>query len=205
MKKYINYEMCKKCGGQCCKTTGCIYLPLDFKRMNENYLIKEINKGNISISGQAFEIKGNAWSYLPYLRARNKDSNIVDLMTTGGPCKLLTETGCKLNASQRPSLGLLITPTKIGGPCKKEYKLEDVLKWLKYTELLEQLIMHYTNNTLIDQIIQELELKLKIINEKIEKKIILKEMEKSLLHDYFDIMDNKTYYPPEKVKKMHLF
>ena len=26
----INYEMCKKCGGRCCKSSPCQYLPIDF-------------------------------------------------------------------------------------------------------------------------------------------------------------------------------
>ena len=33
MEKYINYEMCKKCGGVCCKQNGCVYAPSDFKSM----------------------------------------------------------------------------------------------------------------------------------------------------------------------------
>lgn len=30
-KEVINYEMCKKCGGRCCITSPCMYLPSDFK------------------------------------------------------------------------------------------------------------------------------------------------------------------------------
>lgn len=52
IKTYVDKEMCKKCGGVCCKQNGCIYLPRDFKNMNINYLIQELEKGNISISGQ---------------------------------------------------------------------------------------------------------------------------------------------------------
>lgn len=203
--KYINYEMCKKCGGVCCKENGCIYLPTDFDSMEIHSLIDLINKGNISISGQIYPIDDKAWSYLPFLRARNKDANIVDLITLGGPCKLLTDNGCKLNASKRPALGLLVTPTKIGGPCKKEYEIEDAFKWLEYSETLEKLIKFYTKNQMSEQLKQELKIRLKEIKQKIEQDIILTNMEKTILSEYKNIIKNKTYYSPQKVKKMHLF
>ncbi len=205
MNKYINYEMCKKCGGICCKENGCIYLPEDFKKMEINYIISLLNEGNISISGQFYQIGDKAFSYLPFLRARNKNADIVDLITLGGPCKLLTVSGCKLDASKRPALGLLITPTKIGGPCKKEYELEDAFKWLDYSEIIEILVKHYTNNQMSEQLKKELKLRLKSIKQKILHNIALTEMEKIILSSYENIIKNKVYYSPQKVKKMHLF
>lgn len=50
-ESYINYEMCKTCGGECCKQCGCIYLPEDFENLSFDYLKNEIDKGYISISG----------------------------------------------------------------------------------------------------------------------------------------------------------
>lgn len=205
MNKYINYEMCKKCKGVCCKENGCIHLPGDFKTMEINYIISLLTEGNISISGQFYQIGNNAFSYLPFLRARNKNADIVDLITLGGPCKLLTEEGCKLDASKRPALGLLVTPTKIGGPCKKEYEIEDAFKWLKYSEILEALIKYYTNNQMSEQLKKELKIRLKSIREKLTQNIILTDMEKIILSDYQNIIKNKIYYSPQKVKKMHLF
>ena len=205
MNKYINYEMCQKCGGICCKENGCIYLPGDFKTMDINYIISLLNEGNISISGQFYQIGDKAFSFLPFLRARNKDADIVDLITLGGPCKLLTPNGCKLDASKRPALGLLVTPTKIGGPCKKQYKIEDAFKWLEYSNLLELLIIHYTKNKMSEQLKQDLKLRLKIIKQKIIQESILTEMEKLILSDYQKVIKNKKYYSPQKVKKMHLF
>ncbi len=203
--KYINYEMCKKCGGVCCKENGCIYLPTDFDSMEIHSLIDLINKGNISISGQIYPIDDKAWSYLPFLRARNKNANIVDLITLGGPCKLLTENGCKLDAKERPALGLLVTPTRIGGPCQKLYEIEDAFKWLEYSKTLEILIRYYTKNKMSEQLKQELKLRLKTIKQKMIEEMILTEMEKQILSDYQNIIKNKIYYSPEKIKRMHLF
>ncbi len=205
MRNNTNNKMCKECGGICCKEVGCIYLPTDFESMNINYLINLINKGNISISGELYNIGNKAFSYLPFLRARNKDADIVDLITLGGPCKLLTANGCKLDISERPALGQRIIPTKIGGPCKKDYELEEPYKWLKYSETLEKLVKYNTKNEMQDQRRQELKIKLKTIKEKLLQDKNLTDMEKLILSNYDNIIKDKTYYSPEKVKKMRLF
>ena len=68
MEKYINYEMCKECGGLCCQQNGCIYLPEDFKRLSFNFLQKQIDKGKISIAGQPFNgFLRDGWTFLLYL------------------------------------------------------------------------------------------------------------------------------------------
>lgn len=205
MSKNTNNKMCEECGRVCCKEVGCIYLPTDFKSMDINYLISLINKGNISISGEPYKIGNKAFSYLPFLRARNKDADIVDLITLGGPCKLLTSNGCKLDMSERPALGQRVIPTKIGGPCRKDYEIEEPYKWLKYSETLERLVKYYTKNEMQDQLRQELKIKLKAIKEKLLQNKNLTEMEKLILSDYDNIIKDKTYYSPEKVKKMRLF
>ena len=51
MKKYTNYEMCKQCGGKCCKQNGWIYMPKDFSSMDLKYLKKLLEVDKISISG----------------------------------------------------------------------------------------------------------------------------------------------------------
>ncbi len=67
MLKYVNYEMCKKCGGVCCKQIGCAYIPQDFKSLEYNYLINLLEQGNISITGQPapFSLTPNAWTFIP--------------------------------------------------------------------------------------------------------------------------------------------
>ena len=36
--KYENIELCKKCGGYCCKKSGCDYFVSDFENMKLEYL-----------------------------------------------------------------------------------------------------------------------------------------------------------------------
>lgn len=206
MEKYTDYEMCKKCGGACCKENGCIYLPKDFDNLEFDYLKKILEKGNISISGQPFPIFNNkAWSFIPYLRARNKDAEIVDLITSGGPCKLLTKTGCALKENQRPSLGLSVRPIIIGGPCKQECEIKEAMHWLDYSEVLSELVKYYTNKELIDVIIDQIINQMTSIPKKIKKLQELKEMEKVMINWYKKIMAEKPYYSPEEIKQMRLY
>ena len=38
---YINKDLCFKCKGSCCKVSGCMYMPSDFKKMK--YITKKKN------------------------------------------------------------------------------------------------------------------------------------------------------------------
>ncbi len=203
MEKYINYAMCKKCGGACCKQNGCVYLPKDFKSLEASNIIKELDKGKISISGQPVNFFANSWTYIPYLRARNKDAEIVDLITDGGPCINLTDSGCSLSEDMRPSGGLLVKPTKIGGPCEKMNK-DLGMEWLEYSEVLEYLIKLYTNMNMIDVIVSQISEKIVVIKKKINNNIPLSEMEKLNMQWYYQVIANKPYYEPDEVKNMSL-
>lgn len=201
MKKFINYEMCKKCGGVCCKENGCIYLPQDFNNLDFESLKKVLDEGNVSISGQPIQFYGNAWTFLLYLRARNQNADIVDLITSGGPCKLLTSTGCSLGENDRPSLGLAIKPVTVGGPCSKTFSQDQVVDaWMDHSEVLSNLVQYYTKKDVISVIVEQMTNQIDRIN-KLEE---LKNMEKLIRYWYYNIIVNNPYYTPEEVKKMVL-
>ena len=44
----INKDLCSKCKGSCCKVSGCMYMPSDFKKMKYITIKKELLKGNIN-------------------------------------------------------------------------------------------------------------------------------------------------------------
>jgi hypothetical protein len=44
-----NKELCRKCGGVCCKNMACHFSPDDFPEITFNALKAEIEKGHISI------------------------------------------------------------------------------------------------------------------------------------------------------------
>lgn len=200
---YTDYEMCKKWGGACCKQNGCVYDPKDFKNMDFSYIKRELEKGKISISGQATPLNNSSWTYIPYLRARNKDSDIVDLITNGGPYINLSKNGCTLPEEKRPTFRLLVKPTKIGGPCEK-INSNSAINWLDYNEVLEKLVKYYKNKDIIDIIVEEISRKMIIIKRKIKNNVKLSAMEQANLYWYCEVMVNKSYYTPNEVKKMIL-
>ena len=63
MSEYINKELCKECGGSCCKKNGCMYLPEDFESMEYDYLLNKIKEGNISICLNFITIHGTLELY----------------------------------------------------------------------------------------------------------------------------------------------
>ena len=204
IKTYVDKEMCKNCGGVCCKENGCAYLPQDFKNMNINYLIEELNKGNISISGQPAPFLGDTWTYILFLRARNEDAPIVDLFTNGGPCKNLTETGCGLKRNEMPSLGKSVKPTKVGGPCKQ--MLEPVFmtdSWLKYQNLLKRIIMKITGEDFEELLISQINERIDLIKEKLSNNIEITSMEKQAQSWYKNYIVNRPYCDIDEVMKMN--
>ena len=195
--------MCKKCGGACCKQNGCVYAPNDFESMKYPYLKSLLDQGKISISGQPVPFLGSSWTFVPYLRARNFGAPIVDLFTNGGSCINLTDVGCTLSEDTRPAFGLLVEPTKIGGPCEKRGKnLGD--DWLYYSDVLSQLIKYYTHNELIDELIKEIKIVMEIIRPKIHNNIELSPMEEQNAYWYYNIIADKPYYSPEEVAEYTL-
>ena len=204
MEKNINYEMCKKCGGACCKESGCVYNISDFESMDYSYLKNEIDKGKISISGQPVLLTSSAFTYLPYLRARNVGAGEVDLITKGGPCINLTETGCSLSEDDRPGFGLMLKPTKIGESCDR---CESDLSWLYYNDVLEQLVKYYygcKNRDIIDIVVDEISKQIVDLKKKDEDGIPFTSAEKQILYWYYKVMANNQYFTPNEVTKMIL-
>lgn len=199
MEKYINYEMCKECGGLCCQQSGCIYLPEDFKRLSFNFLQKQIDKGKISIAGQPFNgFLRDGWTFLLYLRARNVDSPIVDLISHGGPCVLWDKaTGCKLRENDRPSGGKLLRPVQVGGPCENMGKQEQLFNWLLYNDVLKELVKFYTNKN-VEEIMDEQVAQLLVKEESMQP---FTDMEQKYLDWYYNVMENNEYYSPDEALK----
>ena len=173
--------------------------------MNFNCLKTIIDQGNISISGQPFKFFDDAWSYLPYLRARNKDAQIVDLLSTGWPCILLGENGCALTENERPKLGLLVKPTVIGGPCEKMYDHNLLFNWIDYCDVLEELIMAYTNKGLVEVLAEQAKTLIKNAEKKHNAGEQLSETELVSISWYYNIMVEKPYYTPQEYKKTLFF
>lgn len=168
--QYLNKDMCKLCGGACCKRSGCMYLPEDFESMKYESLINLINKGNISISAFEFDLFDKGfnengyysnflWSYYLYLRVRNKYDNIINFSYSEGVCTMLDENGCKFNDLERPSLGLSLIPSKeIGKDCEQvafNYYYEIMYDWIKYQDVLEKIVYDISHKSSIKLYIEK--------------------------------------------------
>lgn len=161
---FENAELCKKCGGKCCKASGCNYMPRDFEEMTFNYLKNRLDTGEISIIATlSISQDGKKGLVSPILNLRSRGVNrpIVDLFSKKNTCSMLTETGCKYSFDKRPTGGVLLIPSKEG--CYNLNSEEAALEeWDKYYRVLKSLVVHYTSHSL------ENELKLQIEKAKAE-------------------------------------
>lgn len=154
---YENKELCKKCGGMCCKKSGCDYFTSDFSVINKNSIIKALESGNISIvSTLDFDTLNNGTKVaIPflYLRARNKDRDIVDLFSMKKQCSMLKEDGCFYSLEDRPGGGANLIPDS--EMCKPLLDpVEEMLKWKPYQNLLAKLVKRFTGKS-VDVVLRE--------------------------------------------------
>lgn len=203
IKVYVDKEMCAECKGECCKVSGCMYMPSDFKNLKFSKLKKELLKGDISID--AFPVTGfykDVWTLVLFLRARNIDCEIVDLFTNGGTCKKLGENGCQYEEKDRPTCGLCVKPVKVGGPCPKTF--DDsyfTSEWLKHQNVLELLLKEFTGKELFDYITEIIPYKVHMLKEKKNNCEELTSAEE-INYDRFKIISNKPFYTSSELKQM---
>lgn len=150
VKYYENEELCKQCGGKCCKKCGCDYLPRDFKDLSTNGLVDKILEGNISIVSTLTISKlpngGEAITPILLLRERNKNRPMVDLLSLKTTCASLLETGCKYDKEHRPSGGRMLIPME-NNECYNENPDLKVQEWLSYQKILERVIKRITGKS----------------------------------------------------------
>lgn len=163
-KAYIDADLCKKCGGKCCKKSGCSFLPQDFERMSYNYLLEKLNEGYISIVAELhFDIDKNErmyWTPFLSLKIRNNNRGIVDLVSYKSGCSILTENGCPLSENERPSMALTLKPM----PNLECYQMiehsEIKMAWGRYQDVLSRLVTYFTHKS-VEEAIEEDMTKLK--------------------------------------------
>lgn len=159
--KYENRDICKKCGGYCCRKSGCDYFVSDFESMKYEYLENILNTGRVSIvaSFDFKRIKNGKLIYIPLLslRARNTNRDIVDLLSFKTRCASLEENGCYYDIENRPGGGVALIPCS-NKPCYSEVdRIEELKKWKSYQKVLEKLVKKYTNMTVSEKIKEDVE------------------------------------------------
>lgn len=148
-------NLCKKCGGKCCKKSGCDYFVSDFLEINEEVLIKKLDEGETSIVGALYPISDSEGylSFIPflYLRARNIGRDIVDILSFKRQCMLLTDNGCPYPLEKRPGGGAALIPQRFRKCYRDEDPLIETSKWEPYQQLLSSLVVRYSGMS-VDEI-----------------------------------------------------
>lgn len=163
-----NTEVCKNCGGRCCKKSGCDYWPSDLPDKTYKGILKFLENGKVSIVAMMnFKRKNGKLCNFPflYLRERNTGRDVVDLLSMKTPCSNLTEHGCSYTYEERPSGGKNLTPSKDGLCYPKEDNLQKVLEWSPYQKQLEKIVKRYTGLSIDNKIKEDVVTLLTDINE----------------------------------------
>lgn len=88
-----------------------------------------------------------------YLRARNKDKKIVDIIhfnwEADGPCASWNpDTGCKFTYSKRPKGGRMLIPDngmRFDGCEAKYHEFDAAREWLKYQDIMYEVFTYFKN------------------------------------------------------------
>ena len=151
-------DICAKCGGMCCKKSGCDYSAEDFNSTKFNYLLDLLKTKNISIVSFADFCTLNNGQLVNrpflYIRARNQGRGPVDLFSFKTVCSNLTDTGCSLSSEDRPSGGKNLIPSKDHACEPAVNPFEIVSTWKPHQDTLRKLVKTLTGKS-VEKIWQE--------------------------------------------------
>lgn len=143
--KIEHAEVCRKCGGWCCRKTPCAYLPSDFGEVPTlEALAEKVEIGRATL-----------------LRLEGYEKRILTSKTLGRPgldiieydewyenrgrmewlriCAFLTKTGCSLELGERPSGGAMFVPQYVHGVRACYMPVGVTALWVPYQPLLKEL------------------------------------------------------------------
>lgn len=140
----VNTEICKECGGQCCKSMGCHISPLDLKEITFESIVNFIDEsGYISIDwwdGNPITKEATGEKVF-FLRIKNRNAKVID-PAFRGVCSILTDSGCPLSFEYRPKGARELIPCK--KKCVGNYSKQDcAAEWYSYNDILKEVYMHY--------------------------------------------------------------
>lgn len=147
-------NLCKACGGRCCKKSGCDYSTSDFESIKREVILGALETGEVSVVA-TFDFKRRSNGRLVsipflYLRARNKERDVIDLLSIKTGCSMLTDEGCIYNFQNRPTGGVNLVPMANGKCYPDKSPLEIVETWRPYQKLLGQMVKRFSGYS-VDQ------------------------------------------------------
>lgn len=157
MEKNENLDICKKCGGLCCKKSGCDVWLDDITDKSQNGILDMLATERYSIVAlMHFKNVNGRVCNMPflYLRARNNGRDIVDLLSMKTTCVNLTSNGCTFSYEDRPSGGKNLIPSEKGDCKPKEDPLEKIKLYEPYQNLLGKIVKRYTGKS-VDKVVRD--------------------------------------------------
>ena len=111
-KNYLKTDICKECGGKCCKHMPGITHPCDFKNPLEESLIEAFRSGHWAIDWYDGDPVKYRYKLHNVLFIRPKVKGVSELFdpTWGGECIFLAYDGCTLKPLERPRGCRLMEP-----------------------------------------------------------------------------------------------
>ncbi len=146
-KNYLNEEICRACGGKCCKVFPGCYFPEDFGKPLKAELKSAIISGNIAIDWWEGDVADNderSRSY--FFRPKIKGVDEVLHASWGGECVFLTSSGCKIKPNERPKSCRLLEPAS-DDECKihkNSGKKGSCVAWLKHEKIINEIVNELT-------------------------------------------------------------
>ena len=158
-----NLDICRECGGACCIKCGCDYAVGDFNEKSYNAFLEALSVGDKSIVAvmNFRELNNGKFIAEPilYIRARNENRDIVDLVSMKTRCSMLSDTGCKYDYEHRPFGGKNLKPVRASeGKCRPVVSpLLMIEEWIPYQKQLSKIVKRYTGKSVDDKIREDVE------------------------------------------------
>ena len=161
--KNEDLDICRECGGVCCLKSGCDYAASDFKDKTYNGFVEALSVGDKSIVAMIDFNMLNNGKFIPvpmlYIRARNTNRDIIDLVSMKTKCSSLMSDGCSHDYEHRPFGGKNLKPVReCEGPCTPVVEPMTILKgWMPYQQQLSKIVKRYTGKSVNDKISADVE------------------------------------------------
>lgn len=113
MEPNVNHSICSKCGGKCCKYSGCALFPINISNpFRYSKLLKRMQTGKYSFKLSLFQdCESSQYGYQLRIKARNVDRDVVDLFSAPNRCMhWRAKGGCLFTDATRPYEGLHLIP-----------------------------------------------------------------------------------------------